>query len=99
VLALPDGKQTDLSSIKKQESYIFKEGKLIKGKLSINCAWSEEDITCEHFSEKPHSTSWIVILNRVTRVVDAMTSHLDGKGNFLGREEFSGVCNKVKQKL
>ncbi len=98
VSPLPDAK-TDHGSIKKQESYIFKNGRLLKGRADIQCAWSEEEIRCESSYETPKRVYWIVNVNRVTGHVDALTSYVDGKGDNKLREEFSGACKVVKRKF
>ena len=99
VLFQANGKEIYVPPTKKSESYLFKNGILLKGKKVISCNWSDEEVNCESLSEKPFSLNILVTLNRITGKVDAMTSLIDSKGEVFSREEFSGSCHAQKRKF
>jgi len=78
--------------INKKNSYVFKDGYLIKGKLKIKCDWTEEEIKCHNFRDDKPSLTLMLNVDRITGSYSSSQSWWNSKGDIYSHEELSGVC-------
>lgn len=99
---LKDG--TDrINEVARKNSFLFRDGYLIKGKLKIKCDWTDQEINCNNFMEhetpqQPKLTLFFSI-DRFTGVYSLAQSWWNAQGEIYLHEEFSGSCLSQKRKF
>lgn len=83
----------------KKNSYVFKDGYLIKDKLKIKCDWTEEKIDCHNFGDDKPSLTLMLTIDRITGSYSCSQSWWNSKGEIYSHEELSGVCVAQKRKF
>lgn len=99
---LKDGTDS-IHEASKKNSFLFRDGYLIKGKLKIKCDWTDQEIKCHNYEEligahEPKLTLFFII-DRFTGVYSLSQSWWNAQGEIYVHEEFSGSCISQKRKF
>ncbi len=99
---LKDGTDS-INEAAKKNSFLFRDGYLIKGKLKIKCDWTDQEIQCHNFEEligtQAAKLTLFFTIDRITGIYSLAQSWWNPQGEIYIHEEFSGSCVSQKRKF
>jgi hypothetical protein len=101
-MTLKDGTES-ISEATKKNSFLFRDGYLIKNKLKIKCDWTDQEIQCHNYEEligtQAAKLTLFFTIDRITGIYSLGQSWWNPQGEIYLHEEFSGSCASQKRKF
>jgi hypothetical protein len=84
------------------QSFLFKNGILLKKTGNLKCEWTDEEIICLDFGKKltkKITMQRTININRITSYVQSIESLHGEDGKAVSIQEFYGTCKTEKKKF